>query len=106
MKYIFHIQPTLCPADIYLPSMTASCVTDIPEFDIQPDNSNSSLIHTDSPPTDISSEIHDTSPHFSPHADNTTQPSIVPSSFRKSTRIHKPPTYLSSYKCNVVHSTH
>lgn len=91
-----HTQPTSFPSDIYLPSFSYSCVDDsstFPSFPLSVSDSDGTHNSPNSA-NDVSgsSIIHDLS-----DATITTTDAI-----RKSTRVHKPPYYLSSYQCNNV----
>lgn len=109
-----HTQPTLFPSEIYLPSYSSNCdvenhtysfpsVTELPP--VVSDNIESPNSFHDSVD---SSNLHDLSDSIS--SDSQSVPVNIPSSeilLRKSTRTHKPPSYLTSYKCNSAStSTH
>lgn len=94
--YYKHSNPTQFPSEIYLPSFThfdsddivinATSAVDNNSTDTVPASDNNHILdHSDS------SSIHDLSSHVE-----------LPPVSRKSSRVHKPPAYLDSYKCNTA----
>lgn len=107
--YHTYSRTTDFPTAIYIPAMTSthSSFSDTLPTDVLPSeqHTNSPIDFTahSSPGSTINSDssiIQDLSPHLSTSTSDPSTTISVP--LRKSSRISKPPTYLSSYKCNTV----